>query len=117
MKSKILLGLLILFFASGAQAQAHSTTLTITDPVASAARSYNVYRASGACPVTGLGSLVFTKLTLTPISVLTYTDSTITVGTWCYYVTAVESSIESNPSVTAGGTAKPGVVTFSIVIQ
>lgn len=117
MKSKILLGMLVLFFAAGVQAQAHSTTLTIIDPTASAARSYNIYRAAGACPVTGLGPLTFSKLTLTPISVLTYTDTTITVGTWCYYVTAVENSVESNPSVAAGGTAKPGVVSFSIVIQ
>lgn len=120
MKSKILLGLLILLFAAGAQAQAtaHSATLTITPASdAVAATVYNVYRAAGACPVTGTGSLTFTKLTPTPISVLIYTDTTITAGAWCYYVTASLNGVESSPSVTAGGTAKPGVVTFSIVIQ
>jgi hypothetical protein len=107
-----------LLFAGAASAQAHQATLTLKAPSDAVASSiYNVYRAAGSCPATVPGTLTWTKLTATPISVLTYTDSTISVGAWCYYVTQVQSGIESLPSIPAGGTAQPNTVTFTIVVQ
>ena len=108
----VLIVLLALLCAFPAQAQSHQAALTWTAPSdAVAGSTYNVYRASGSCPVTAPGTLTWTKLTATSISVLTYTDTTITVGAWCYYVTQVQVGIESNPSTPAGGTARPNAVT------
>ena len=79
--------------------------------------SYNVYRTNAVCPVSGLGTLAFTKLNGSAVFALTYTDPTISVGNWCYYITQVQASIESGPSNTAGGQARPNTVTIQIVIN
>lgn len=102
------------------QAQAaHSAALSWAAPSdAITTTTYNVYRLAGSCPTAPLTlPLPAGWSKLTNVSALSYTDSTITVGSWCYMVTQVTNSIESNPSNTAGGQAKPGVVTFSVVIQ
>src|SRR5271163_1577295 len=92
-----------------AQATGHKATLTWTAPPDAVATStYNVYRAAAACPSGGVtGTLSFTKITATPITALTYVDSTIGVGQWCYYVTQVQAGTESAQSNTSGGTAAP----------
>jgi hypothetical protein len=117
---KLLFGLfcLALLAALPVNAQGHTASLNWTaasDAVAGS--TYNVYRAAGSCPATAPGTLTWTKLTATSISSLSFTDSTITVGAWCYYVTQVQVSIESLPSVPAGGTAQPNTVTFTVVIK
>ena len=118
MKRFGLLLFLILALAFPSLAQSHSATISITAPSdATSASGYNVYRASGICPATAPGTLGWTKLTASPITVLTYTDSTITVGAWCYYVTQVQVGVESSPSNAAGGTAQPNTVTFTVVIK
>ena len=97
---------------------AHSATLTWSAPSdATTGSTYNIYRATGACPTSGLGTLTFAKVNAAPITALTYVDSGLTVGTYCYYATQVQSSTESLPSNTAGGPARPGTITVQIVIQ
>lgn len=57
--------------------------------------TYNVYRASGICPN---GSPVgFTKVA-SAVNALSYTDSSVGAGSYCYYVTAQLAGAESVPS-------------------
>jgi hypothetical protein len=117
MRAIIVLAVLALL-ASGAQAQAHSATLSWTAPSdAVSGSTYNVYRASGSCPATVTPGSPWVQLK-TGLTTTSYTDSTITVGAWCFYVTQVQASIESAPSTDAGGTAHPNsVVTVTVVVQ
>jgi hypothetical protein len=117
MKRLILFLLVVLALAIPSFAQGHSAVITWPAPSdAVAASTYKVYRASGACPASAPGTLTWTNLTATPISALTYTDSTITVGAWCYYVTQVQAGIESVPSNPAGGTARPNAISVITVV-
>lgn len=113
--------LLALFvFALGAFAQSHSATLTWTVPTEPSGTGYDVYRAVGTCPSSGIGTLSYTLLNSTPLTVLTYTDTTVTGGTtYCYYVTASLSGVQSGPSPTAGA-AIPSTfppTTLTVVVQ
>jgi len=59
--------------------------------------SYNVYRATVTCASASTG----TKLNSSPVTVLTYTDSNVTAGTYCYWATSYLQSAatqESAPS-------------------
>jgi len=59
--------------------------------------SYNVYRAGVVCASAGAG----TKLNSAPIAGLTYTDSNVTAGKYCYWATSYLQSAatqESGPS-------------------
>src|SRR5262252_665429 len=59
--------------------------------------SYNVYRATVACASASTG----TKPNSSPITALTYTDSNVTAGTYCYWATSYLQSAatqESAPS-------------------
>lgn len=72
----------------------HSVALSWTASTTSGA-TYNVYRLTGACPA-ALSLAAFTKLTSTPITALSYTDSAVTAGTtYCYAVTALVGQQES----------------------
>lgn len=102
---------------SRAQA-AHQAVLTWVAPTdAVAGSTYNVYRASGGCPATGVGTLTFAKVNAGGVTALTYTDSGLAVGVYCYYVTQVQNASESIPGNTAGGPVKPNTVTIQIVIS
>src|SRR2546430_12940192 len=101
-----------------AQAVAHQAALTWTAPSdAIAGTTYNVSRVNAACPTSGLGGLTWKQVNNLPITTTSYTDTTIGIGQWCYYVTQVTNGVESAPSTTAGGTAKPNTVTFTVTIQ
>ena len=101
-----------------AQTASHQAVLSWPAPSdATTSSSYNVYRANATCPTSGLGTLTWTKLTTTPIAALTYTDNSIGVGNWCYYVTQLQQGAESVPSNTAGGQARPNTVTIQIVVN
>jgi hypothetical protein len=63
----------------------------------------NVYRAAGACSPLPAN---FVKITATPVTGTTYSDS-VPIGTYCYYVTSVGGGLESGPSTTAGAVASP----------
>jgi len=103
---------------ASAQAGPHSAVITWTTPAdAVSGSAYNVYRASGACPASGLGSLTFGAVNASPVSALTYTDSTVTVGTYCFYVTQVQNGTESLPSILAGGQVRPNVVTITVTLN
>lgn len=120
MKKAILLlaVLAVMLFPGVSRAQAHQAVLTWTAATdATTGTSYNVYRASGGCPISGLGSLSFAKVNAATLTALTYTDSGLAVGVYCYYITQTQNASESIPSNTVGGPAKPNSVTVQIVIS
>ena len=76
-----------------------------TDAVTYPSLGYNVYRLTTACPTgTPTGA---TKLNATPVSAVTYTDSTVQVGTNCYYVTSTVNGMESAASNLVAGSPSP----------
>ena len=96
----------------------HSATLSWAAPSdATASSTYNVYRATGVCPATGLGTLVFSKINSTAITTLSYVDSSVAIGTsYCYYGTQVQGTVEAAPGNTAGGHVVPNGVTIQLVL-
>jgi hypothetical protein len=103
--------LLALVLAAPARAQ-HSASLSWTassDAAANPTLGYNVYRLAGACPASGTAG--FTKLTATPLKTTTFSDTTVSLGTFCYYVTATLNGAESVPSNTASAVILPGPAT------
>jgi hypothetical protein len=100
----VVAGLLVWFVPAWGQTQ-HSVVLTwvqSTSPVA----TNSVWRGPGACP-----QAAFTKIFTSTSPVTTYTDTNVTSGqSYCYYVTASDSSgNQSSPSNTVSGTV-PGPV-------
>lgn len=93
--------LLFLGLVSCLSAQAaHSNTIRWTASTSTVA-GYNVYRYQGGCNGTPLSN--FTKLTTTPITVLTYTDTGMLDGAVnCYYVTAVGTDAGKTESQSSG---------------
>lgn len=103
---------LALVFAAPAKAQ-HSASLTwtaSTDAAANPTLGYNVYRLAGACPASGTAG--FTKLNSVSVTTTSFTDSTISLGNACYYVTATLNGAESVPSNTASAVILPGAPTL-----
>ena len=87
--------LLILFTAVMLFAQSgHTVTLTWTASTDNGVQ-YNVYRASGVCT-----NPLPTMTKLGTVSTLTYQDTGVAPGTYCYYVTATENGAESAYSAT-----------------
>jgi endoglucanase len=95
-KRLVSLAAFLLLCALTAEAQ-HSVVLAWTASTDTGS-TYDIYRLSGACP-TGTPS-GFTLLNTAPITGTTYTDSTVTPGTYCYYATAVLGGQQSVPSNT-----------------
>lgn len=93
-----------------------SAVLTWADAInPSATTTYNVYRASGACPVTSLPAPALkTGIAAIPNGGGTYTDSTVTLGLWCYGVTAVIAGQESAQTMAAGGLLPASVSSLTI---
>ena len=106
--------LLLACIASLAYGQAsHSVTLTWTDTANPTGTTYNVYRATGLCS----GNPAFSKMATT-IAAKTYQDTTVTVGPYCYYVTAALNGAESAPSVSAPATVLPfAPTTIQVQVQ
>ena len=75
------------------------------DAAANPSLTYNVYRLNNAC-VTPVGTN-YVKVNTAAITTATFTDTTVTVGVYCYYVTAVLNGAESVPSNTAQATVLP----------
>ena len=92
----ILAAFLLMCLAAGAQAQTatHSVTLTWVDGKNPTGVTYSVYRAVGLCS----GTPTFAKLA-TGLAALTYTDTAMNPGPYCYAVTATVSGSESVQSV------------------
>ena len=88
----MLMGMTISLFS---QTTSHSATLSWVDGVNPSGTTYNVYRAGGTC----VGTPTFTKITTTPLTVLTYVDTNVTSNTnYCYTVKATLNGIESSNS-------------------
>ena|SRR5271170_3105043 len=113
---KWLVGLALLFclMAIPAQAQAHETVLTWTASVDSTS-SYIVFRSTGACPATA-GS-TFAQIGTSATNVLTFTDTTVAAGTYCYYVEATLGGVASVPSNLASAVIKPGTVVITVTLS
>lgn len=90
--------LLLCSLATFAQTPTHSATLTWSDTPAQiqAGATYNIYRSTGMCS----GTPTFSKLA-SGVTVLTYVDTTVQPGDYCYEVTATLNGMESAPSNTA----------------
>ena len=109
--------ILAMFFLTNSLAFAagHSATLSWAAPSdATSGTTYNLYRLAGSCPAAPTTG--FTLLSA-GITATTYTDSTVTVGSWCYYVTQVQNSTNSAPSNLAGGTAAPLAVFITVTVN
>ena len=85
--------LALLFFAAPLFAQAATHQVMLSWTASTDGGVVTVYRAPGACSTTS----VFTAVT-TGVALNTYTDTTVTVGTFCYQVTTVVNGAESLPS-------------------
>lgn len=91
----LILVVLAALFCTSASAQPgpHSVILRWTDTLNPTGTTYSVYRATGLCS----GTPTFSKIA-TGVTVLTFTDSTVTPGNYCYQVTATVNGNESAPS-------------------
>lgn len=90
---------LALFLCIGSVTQAqttHKATLTWTDSLNPAGVTYTVLRSPGLCS----GTPSFTVLA-SAVTTLTYTDTTVTPGNYCYEVEASVGGVLSAPSNTA----------------
>ena len=111
----VLLILLSICLCSGAFAQTRTATLSWSDTLNPAGRTYSVYRAAGACPASGTlaGPPIATGLTAQ-----SYSDSTVSIGTtYCYAVTAVVSSTESTQTQGSSQVQPYPVTTLTIVVK
>lgn len=90
--------LILLVFVSNAHAQAatHSAVIKWTDPSNPPGTTYTVLRSTGLCS----GTPAFTSLA-TGITVMSYTDTTVTPGNYCYAVEATSNGVLSAPSNSA----------------
>ena len=71
---------------------------------------YNIYRGSAAGQET-------TLLTPTPITTLTFDDTTETAGVWFYVVKSVLNGVESNASIEVTVTLRPAPPTNLVVVS
>lgn len=86
-----------------------------------------VFRAAGACPASGIGTLTYSALTTTAPAAGPYKDTAVANGTtYCYYLEAVVGSATSGPSntfqaaipasVTPPGTLGGTVTTVTVTV-
>ena len=97
-----LLAILLLSLVASAQTATHSVALTWQDGQNPTGTTYNVYRGTGTCASNPTFSSIITVL-----PAMTYTDSAVTLGSYCYYVTATVNGVESLPSPTSDAAVKP----------
>ena len=81
--------LVTLLFSALLFAQVRSVTLTWVDGVNPTGTTYNVYRAPGACSVI---TNTYVKINTSAVAALTYIDTTVVPGIYCYAVTAVSGT-------------------------
>lgn len=115
---RFLLAILLLLAACPLQAGTATITWSASpDAAANPTLSYNVYRSTGSCPTT----IDPTKMTkLGSATSLSYSDTTVSVGTWCYYVTSAlngaESVFDSTAKNWATGVAPPASPTAIMIV-
>ena len=107
--------LLTLFTLALAPALAQTTSghsVTLNWAAGSDDTGFNVYRASGACPASVSANPLTTGFaqiaSLTSATPASYEDTSVKVGTYCYFVTGTAGGAESVPS----NTANPSVLPF-----
>jgi hypothetical protein len=90
-------GGMALFLAMACFGQTHSATLSWTDTANPPGATYNVFRLTGNCPASEPTTTAgFTQLNTTPITSMTYKDTTVVAGqTYCYILTAGVGTIQS----------------------
>lgn len=93
--------ILLLALAAIAQTRSHYTILNWS-PTEDPGATYNVYRASGICTP----GQTFTKLT-SGLTLATYQDNAVVVGSYCYQITATVAGAESVPSSQMSATVVP----------
>ena len=108
---KIIAVLLLVVSMAFAQTT-HSVNLTWVDANNPAGTTYSVYRATGLCS----GTPTFSKLA-TAIATKTYSDTTVTVGNYCYNVTATFNSAEGPASNLVNPLIAPFAVQLSVTVQ
>jgi hypothetical protein len=116
--------LLLMIFALSLSAHAasaqHSVTLNwiaSADSTTTTPGTVSVFRATGTCPASGIGTLTYTTLTSTAPAGGPYTDTAVTVGSaYCYYITATIGSATSGPSNTVGAVIPVGPPTSLIIV-
>lgn len=81
----------------------HSVTLNWT-PSTDTGGTVNVYRAPAACTTNPTN---FTQIKTGVVAAGPYSDATVTVGAYCYHVTAVVNGAESLPSNNVNATVLP----------
>jgi len=90
----LLCGLFATITPSGAAAQStHSAKLTWADTLNPVGTTYTVLRATGLCS----GTPSFATLA-SGVAVMTYIDTTVTPGNYCYEVEASSGGVLSAPS-------------------
>lgn len=102
---RLALFVLLTLLATPAFAQGHQVNLSWAASV-DAGATYNVYRKAGTCPAPPLTG--FTKVNSVAISGLTYSDTSVSAGVFCYYATAVVGGAESVPSNAVSATVPVG---------
>lgn len=58
----------------------------------------NIYRSTGSCPSSGTTPSGFTSLATKVVAAGPYSDTTVGIGQFSYYVTSVVNGAESIPS-------------------
>lgn len=102
MRTFVLLLSLLFSFTCASVAQQRKVILTWTDNANPSGTTYSVKRATGICS----GTPNFSTLA-SGVAAKTYEDTTVTVGNYCYVVTATFGGLESAPSNTAGAPVLP----------
>lgn len=111
---RIILAVALLFAVPVFAQATHSVKLTWVDTLNPTGTTYSVYRAPGLCS----GTPVFAKLA-SGVTVLTYTDSTVTPGNYCFQVTATSGGVESAASNTVNPVVPsfpPTALTYSVTV-
>lgn len=96
MKLKVLATLLLLPMSLVAQAS-HSVSLTWTAS-SDTGGTVNVYRSTSTCPTGSAVPSGFTSLATKVAAAGPYSDTTVGIGQFSYYVTTVVNGAESVPS-------------------
>jgi hypothetical protein len=105
--------LIIILLSVVASAAGRTVTLTWQDTQNPTGTTYNVYKGVGDCATS---NLAFVKINTAPVAALTYTESNVATGQYCYYVTAFGGGMESAPSNKAPALATPYAATVLVVV-
>jgi hypothetical protein len=99
----IVLAALLIGPAAFAQHQVVLSWTASTDAAANPTLTYNVYRSNTTCAL----ATTFAKINASPITAVTYTDTSVGPGSFCYEATAVLNGVESTNSNTAQAVILP----------